>query len=77
MHRQRIGEFQYSDHCVASRSARHGSELRANGASVESLATYADDGRHADAELMHERSHTPRVVALRGDGTGVGPIVGC
>ena len=66
VHRQQIGEFQYSDHCVAYGDgvmvANYG-RMAFSGC----LATFSNDGV-AGAEL-NTNLNTPRVVALRGDGT--------
>ena len=66
VYRQRIGEFQYSDHCVAYGD---GVMVANYGRMAYSgyLATFSNDGV-ADAEL-NTNLHTPLVVALRGDGT--------
>ena len=66
VHRQRIGEFQYSDHCVAYGD---GVMVANYGRMAYSgyLATFSNDGV-ADAEL-NTNLNTPLVVALRGDGT--------
>ena len=66
VHGQQIGEFQYSDHCVAYGDgvmvANYG-RMAFSGC----LATFSNDGV-AGAEL-NTNLNTPRVVALRGDGT--------
>ena len=66
VHRQRIGEFQYSDHCVAYGD---GVMVANYGRMAYSgyLATFSNDGV-ADTEL-NRNLNTPLVVALRGDGT--------
>jgi len=66
VHRQRIGEFTYSDHCVAYGDGVMVPDYSFNRDSG-SLKTYAVDGRHlSDLNMC---LNTPRVVALRGDGT--------
>ena len=66
VHRQRIGTFTYSDHCVAYGDGVMVPDYSFNRDSG-SLKTYAVDGRHlSDLNMC---LNTPRVVALRGDGT--------
>ena len=66
VYRQRIGEFQYSDHCVAYGDGvmvPNYARRRNNG----SLQTFSGNGNFLHG--LNRNLDTPRAVALRGDGT--------